>query len=707
MILNPFFPRNISRKWILSPWILFLVLLTINSLFSFVALGPAEKSFLILFGLLAPMGMAMRFPGGSWIKTINPNDKLFPAIPVWSVFLVLMAALFIRFYNLTLLSGWPLMDEGLTAFFAMEQSEKWRWDLFGGATQVPSAFYWLLGLFFKITGPSLESLWLFPALLSLLTIPVAYVASIFFAQRSSAWMATTFFGLSFWPFYLGRFCVPHVLLVCWEIIALIALGFFRNSNSKSQLNLRATLLGLTAGFGFYIHLHWIMVALMISVAVGWIVFSRKERPWRTLIFFLFPLLLLAAPLGLTAFIQKTGNYLSMLWILKKGVSWNAQWQACWDYFSSLFWGVQTPRFTYKPFWGGFLNPLLDAVLGLGLVGLYQQRRSPQALWIGTALFLFILPGWLTQELEMFRLVLLIPMLLFLASEGLGILLGDLPIRSRGLVLTVLVTFSASMDFYHLLGPYQAACHSDYATLSGYTKSFENWKAYQILKKRSMDQGPGLILTEMESSSFNQTLTVTVYPYNAARNPHLSSASARWMAFLTNINYAPFLSKRFPRIEWFELSPDRPLPQVTLVLGIIVLDDPESLALANHWLVMERAFRPLTSSLLHLGFGQNQGPLLKGLSKMKLLVKGDRFLESCLDEKIFFVAMSSNKNSEALSALGDALEEGYPAAHIFNDLGVLWFTQGDYAKARQAFESALHSPLNHTNALENLRKTPGS
>lgn len=657
-------------------------------------------------GLLLPFVLALKSASHPLLNPGSRDRDPFPRFPLWAMGAVLLAAVFIRFYRLTRLSGWPLMDEGLTGFLAMDQAEKWKWDLFGGMTQVPSLFYWTLSFPFKVTGPSLRSLWFFPALLSFLTIPIAYWAVLPFGGRSRAWVGAALFSLSFWPFYLGRFCTPHVLLVGWEVLTLSLLGYWAKAGSEPLRRRRTMLLGLATGIGFYIHFHWVVMAFLVSLAVFGNIFFQKTRPWRLGLFFALPVLLLALPLLAVGFHEKTGNYLSMLWTLKKGFDGRAQWESCREYFSGLFWGVQTPRFIYKPFWGGFFNPLLDSSIGLGMVELFRKGPSKRALWTAAALFFFILPAWLTQELEMFRLVLLLPLLLFLALEGLGLLLEETTPSRRVLVLALFLAVSAGLDFYHLLGPYQRACHSDYATLSRYSKSFERWKAYQILKKKSSVDGPGWILTEMESSPFNQTLTTAVYPFNAARNPRLSPDKARWLGFLTNVNYAPFLAKQFPWMEFFELSPDRPLPQVTLVLGVFPLDSLAGRTLAARWLEAEKAFRPLTSQLLHLGFGQDRGALLRGLEGVEPLVEGDPFLESCLGEKVFFNAMASNRPSDALPALRRALTKGYPSANLFDDLGVYWFTQGNYAQARRAFRLALDSPLNHTTALENLRRTPG-
>jgi hypothetical protein len=174
--------------------------------------------------------------------------------------------------------------------------------------------------------------------------------------------------------------------------------------------------------------------------------------------------------------------------------------------------------------------------------------------------------------------------------------------------------------------------------------------------------------------------------------------------LTNINYAPFLSSDFPSSQWFPLLKGVPPKKDVLVLGLIPRN-PKNEQRIQHWVGVDAAFHPITSQIMHTPFGQSSPGVWEALLKMRPMVQGDPFLESCLDERIFLSGMANGKPMESLDALRRALSSGYPAAHLFNELGVFWFTQKDYPKARQAFLAALHSPLNHTNALENLRGTP--
>src|SRR5208282_3245748 len=108
---------------------------------------------------------------------------------------------------------------GRFGYFSLCLSEKWRWNLFFDQTQIPPFYYWGLGLFFKLFGPSLRNLWLFPAILSLSAIPLVYFASRLFFQPSRSVCVTLFWALSYWPLFTGRQCSFLSLLILWQLLA--------------------------------------------------------------------------------------------------------------------------------------------------------------------------------------------------------------------------------------------------------------------------------------------------------------------------------------------------------------------------------------------------------------------------------------------------------------------------------------------------------
>ncbi len=699
-------PSLTRTKIPFHPWLYFFIFIISNVLLSYFHFPIQANIGIGLVGLVLPLGIVFKkfSPPPKSGKSLHSLEFL-PSMPLWVWLGMGVLAVFIRFYKLTSLSSWPLMDEGVSGFEAMNLSEDFSFRFFYSAAQIPPLYFWALGCFFKMTSVSLESLWFFPALISLFLIPAAFWAYKIFFSRSIAWICAFFFALSFWPFYLGRFSMPHGLLILWELLTFAGMGLFLKASSKSEEKKMAALLGLGVGGGFYTEFHWPLIAAVVTLIVIAKVITGFSKNKLILIWFLSPVFLISFPLAIAAFHEGCGRYFSMLLAFGSGDSWISRFKMSRDYFSSLFWGVQTLRHGYKPFWGGYLNPILDSCFLLGLMEIYRFRKSFQGLFLSFGLFVFMLPGLLTRELELFRLVLIMPLLFAVAAWGLAALLVTISLRARIYCLIILLTTSVALDFYHLLGPYQQSCHSDYETFNSHSRSFERWKAYEFLKNKSQKSGPGLIFDEFEPTPFNQTLALAVYPFNAARNLNLSEKKASWVGFLTNIHYAPFLSKEFPRVQWFELAPQPFEPQENLILGMIDFGDAPIQYTFVHWLKVEQALRRSTFMTLNLGFGQSHEKVLNALLPLSPLVGSDRFLRSNFEERIFYNAMADSDTSLALQSLDAALQAGYPAAHLYNNLGVLWFTLGGHAKARQNFLAAIHSPLDHSSAAINLSRVP--
>jgi hypothetical protein len=685
------------------PWVCFFIFLISNTCLSFLSLVSWENWIVFLIGIFLPIIWACRMMSLVPRAQARWLDESFSISP-WFWASVLLMGFFLRFYQLTQLSLWPLLDESQAGFFGMELKEKWTWNIFYGDTQLPPFFFWALGGFFKFFQPSLTSLWLFSALSSFSVILLNWYAIYRVFSQSMTFICVSLLALVFWPVYLGRFAVAPMMVHEWEYLILIPLfRFLKTLDGKWQKHW-VLILGISVGLGFYTYLSWCVVALFISLIVVEKIQSKKLSWNHGFLFFFVPCGIIILPFILRACYEGYGSYLGYLWAFHENFSWIQYGKTCKDFVSGLFWGVHIPLFAYKPFWGGLMDPVTDSLFCLGGIGLCQKSVRKVGIWIMIGLFLFSLPALLTRELEFFRWVLILPLILGISALGLQELLIDLPWKLRRLVLGGILLSIGLLGAYHLFGPYRDTWRN-VGNWNEYSKSYEKWKAYQVLNRLQSEAGPGWILTEFESSSFNPSLAVATYSFNAARNPFLAQQPVKWAAFMTNINYLPFLFKRFSQAQWFYTSLDPQSPQNVLLLVVVPLDSPKVLETFQHWLQMDRALEPETSATLHLSFHQSQDEILRALYQNRSLTKGDPFLESCLDEKIYFHEMSESHPLLALQALRWALTSGYPAAHLYNDLGVLWFTLGDNTKARQCFLSAIHSPMNHTTAAINLRRIP--
>ncbi len=687
-----------------SPWFYFSLFLAANLLLSYVPLPFGVKLGIGLLGLVLPFVLFLSLkPGNPGSPAAFLDEEAFPPMPGWAWLPFLLAALAARFVQLTTLSGWPLVDEGIAGFFATELSEGGKLNFFYSYAQWPPFFVWSLGAFFKLFGPSLSSLWLYPALLSSLALPLAYMAARAFFPKSFAWVFAFLWAFNFTPLFLGRLCQGQSLEILWQLGAFVLLGLFLLPKENRGGKTGAALLGLWTGTGFYTLHHWPAMALFVLLAVA--AFASLDLPRRGGAGFVFlgALLLAAFPYLAFFFGGSQGTYLKSVFAVHPGFSLPNQLRMAGDYASGLFWGVETERYAYKPLWGGFLNPLIGSLFLVGLGSLIRERQNGLRPWLLLALGLFSLPALLSSDLELLRWLLVFAPLLAVGVIGLFRLVPrkGKPGLRRALVLGLLMG-SSLLDLVHLWGPYRAFWSSDSQAEVLGVKSLERLRAYRILGSMSRFQGPGLIFTELGPAPFDQTFSVAVYPFNAARNPRLPPSQARWAALLADIDYAPFLSKRYPQARWFLLAPETAVPRGNLVLGVIPLT-ASNWGDFSFWLKAEGDLRGVTSLFFHMPLGQTPRGALQKLLQLEPEVRKDPFLESCVAERIFFSAMSCSDPQPALEALRRAITKGYSSANLLNDLGVLWWTLGDGEKAREAFKAALRSPVDHTPAAENLQR----
>jgi hypothetical protein len=688
-----------------SPWFSFGIFCLANILLSHFPMTWKLKLEIGIMGILLPFLLLLRAN-----HTLQPEEPNHPKgaldFQLPSVFwvLVLCGAVFVRFYRLTTLSTWPFVDEGYSGFFAVELSEKWSWHLLYSYCQFPPLHFWLLGLFFKLLGPSLKSLWLYPALLSLLAIPLVYLASRHFFSKSLSLTMTAFWLFGYWPLFLGRLCLAQGLLVLWQLATFLWLGHFLRQTNPQIKKWNGFILGTFIGTGFYVHLHWPVMALWTSLIVCCHLFQKIFRQPQLFLYFLIPTILLPLPLLMAFRNGEHASYLHYLFIFNGNTSWPVQLRIWWSYLSALFWGVEPKEFVFNPVWGGYLNPIAGALFFLGFAEICREIKKRENFFLLLGFVLLTAPALLTRDFEMLRMTLVLPLVVTLSALGAMKLILGLPSPSSKIIWVVLLILMAGLDFYHLEGPYQARWHSVEITSNRPSKLLERWRAYQILSSMYKKSGPGLILMEFDRTPFDQTLTTALYPFNAARNPSLSPLQVQWAGLLTNINYAPFLAKRFPNSKWFPLPDNSDPSQSTLVLGILPMD-PVNQKIVDHWLVVEQALRMETSQLLQLPINQTNPKLTQNLYSILPLADKDPFLESCIGEKIFYSEMTNSNSPGVLTALRRALTLGYPSANLYNDLGVYWFTAGNALNARKAFEAALHSPLHHTNAGVNLQMIP--
>ena len=257
------------------------------------------------------------------------------------------------------------------------------------------------------------------------------------------------------------------------------------------------------------------------------------------------------PWAFEAFTQGIGRHVQEVVLGGKGFDWPGQLILCGRYFAGLFWTGDSPGYNYGPVEGGFLNPLLSTSFFVGLLWLARFRHRFEVRWACWTAVFFLLPGFLTYDLEMQRLALVLPFLLFVALLGIFSMASGHERRWATIFLALLLGISAGWDFYRLAVPFREALNLSWHSQT--LKSEESFNAYRILRVKATEDGPGRLFLDYVPVPLDQTLFLATYPFNATENPKWEFSKPKWMAFLANVNYGPFLEKRFAGGEWHVLG----------------------------------------------------------------------------------------------------------------------------------------------------------
>ena len=370
-----------------------------------------------------------------------------------------------------------------------------------------------------------------------------------------------------------------------------------------------------------------------------------------------------------------------------------QVSVCLSYLTVLLWGtVEKSYFCFGPIWGGFLDPFLGAAFLLGLIEAWRARSQAAMIWGGAALVLHLIPGIISNDLEMFRISLSIPFVVWVAASGIQkLVLQSSTSRFLPLFILIPICFSIVLNLYHLLGPYH-----QWATPgleNSFSKSPERYRAFPILQREAEQQGPGLILTEFVPNVFDQSLLIASYPFNAARNPRFDPHQAHWVGILSTSSQRAYLSKRFPLSRWYNISTDIRRYDEAWSLGILPLKS-SSAALFDSWVNLNRLLQSLYPLIPYDTDHPDYDPILNSLLGIYGTFKQDPFLEACLREKIAQYEFSSGRLEEFLRSIKPLLTSGFTSGLLYRREGVALLTLGFPEQASQAFKTAARlNPLN--------------
>ncbi len=696
-----------------NPFIYFFIFLVSNILLSYFHFSFQTQQWIGLFGLMIPFLLA-------WLTYRPPpgQEKLFyqqeflPSFSRTAYLLMLILAFVVRFYKLTTLSIWPTYDEGTNVYYVLSLLHHWHWQFFFGPTQTPPMAIWALWLFCHITVPSLVTPWLFSALVSFFTFALGFVACRQFTSRSYASLYALLLGFSFWPLYVGRFYFNCLLVLPMAFFVLFVLGLFVRKNKGSFSMKTSLVLGAFVGVGFLTYYQWAVEALAFGILFFYLLQKNPLSPVARLmrcLSFVFGFLATSLPFLLALSMEGHENYLSSHWAFQNGNSIGSQLKICHLYLLSVFFGIKHSLGMFQPCWGGFLNPVLGSLFFLGLLILLRNFFLPWNQFLLISLVLGLLPAFLSTDYETFRMIALIPPTLAIVVIGWIQL-----VQGRGKFIHILLAFSfITLDLYQLYGPYQNLW-TDPQNWSIYCKSFERFRAYQILQSLQKAQGPGLVLGNFLPGLTDTSLSLATYAFNIMENPALPVVE-NWTAVIAHADVEPFLRKSFPEGKAYWLSKDWNRPDGGLMLWVIP-SKPNVIEVEERWRNASLSLRGFEDQNILCSFtNRSHQPLYQTLKFVYPFFRGDRFLQSVYWEKmadIYFMTWQINKESrdfeKAVDSLKRALSNGFPSSHLYYRMGILYLLNSQPSQSIQSFKAALKAPMNFTDSrgiLEQLKRFP--
>ncbi len=679
-------------------WVYFAVFTGANALLFYGPLGLTVKLWVFLLGVLLPMLLALFFtePAGPKEKALFRTEIL-PPPPPWLGPAVVGLGAAIGLGLMAVPGNWPTWDDSLDAYHSVELLNRWRWIFLFPPSQHPPLFNWIMAFYDRLVPPSLTALWLYPKLLSIAALVLAWVTARRLFSTSFAFLGVFLAAVNFWSLYVSRFCQYLVLLVFWEYLTLAFLAVWAKRPSSPPPGWVPLVVGTCVAVGFWAAISWPVVALAVSGAVIFLLLPKKRPAGSSLALYLAPV---AASCFLFVWVwihYHNGVHIRQLWAFSGKVDVLRQCTDSLSNFTVLFWGCDLQN-GYGPVSGGVLNPLEGACFFLGVLEAWRHRKKAWAVLLAGAFFLLMAPGWTTRGFDLFRDIQVLPLLLLVTALGAARLLLGFPAPKRAWALAVALPCLLLFDLHQTLRTYQPS-----------TSAFA--KGFPILRAQALQEGPGDLLFELRPHISDLTLAVATYTFNPTVNPHLDRGRVRWMAVVVDAHDRPFLERRFPGSGWFDLY-DRQNPDLqgaNLVLGIIPLDQEREKTL-EAWRRADQALRDITWAAANLPENGDRSSVFTQLDRVYPLFEGDLFLESIYWEWVFnfqgWEMAYGDKNTalhypRALHAVQEELKQGYPTALFYNELGALQLMGGDVRDARDAFEKAVQCPVNLTRAADNL------
>jgi hypothetical protein len=432
--------------------------------------------------------------------------------------------------------------------------------------------------------------------------------------------------------------------------------------------------GFTAGLGLLTFTAWLVVLPITCAFWLWRSWMRRQDqpPVPALTAFIAGLLLGSAPFILAVFREGYGQHLYSVSTLG---SWSQETQkhlVGLSYLTALFWGGLVSSGAYGAPAGGMLNPILSAACLVGLSVSFRRIFEARFFWLLAALIFSILPGILsTDYVEMFRIVLVQPLLLVLTAIGLLGMASTFNKPKSIWFLCIVLALSTATDLTLFSFP---LFRNNAPILQG-----GGPLAYRILSQQAQQDGPGYVLTDFSPLEHNHALSATTFGFNAAVNPRFSNFQPKWVGLTTQEDFCPYLQAQYPEGRWCVVQGGPGDPALTV--GILPITETNR-AKMERWVSVHRFFHEQQLLVENVFASRKKySAAVEHLQRGATLVSGDRFLETAYGEWAaqYFLDPQQKGNIEHLK---HAIQAGYPAPHLVKKLIALLLENGDRAEAEQ-------------------------
>ena len=267
------------------------------------------------------------------------------------------------------------------------------------------------------------------------------------------------------------------LLPLLQLLALGFLGKFLHASTDPSKWKNFWALTITAGLGFYAWTAWVPIWIWLILILAHRCWKGKKEDRWFLIAFVSSTILVVLPLVLARLSSGGSAHIKQILNL-------SDWRPLFSYMKCLFWNG-LPTFPFGSNWGGLLNPIF---LSLAFLGILEYFRCASWNFLGavtTLALLCFLPGALTNDLEIHRVFIFLPLLTWMAVPGIQSLFPN-PLKSVAKTgITLLLLSSFSLDAYNFLIPYS---DTHYSPPDRQWRNIQYYDAYKTLEKLSQQQG---------------------------------------------------------------------------------------------------------------------------------------------------------------------------------------------------------------------------